>query len=36
MTYEIAGQRVVFTGMKDNNGKFINIILMTPQPTQSP
>ena len=35
MTYEIAGQRVVFTGMKDNNGKFINIILMTPQPIQS-
>jgi len=36
MTYEIAGQRVVFTGMKDNKGEFINIILMTPQPIKSP
>tara|TARA_R100000951_G_scaffold73822_2_gene62209 strand:- start:5200 stop:6387 length:1188 start_codon:yes stop_codon:yes gene_type:complete len=36
MTYEIAGKRIVFTGIKDKDNDFINIELMTPQPKQSP
>ncbi len=36
MTYQLAGKRIVFTGIKNADNKFINIELMTPQPKQSP